>query len=119
MGEAAKHWASKGSESTPMIWYQFEEAHSLAKIGFSSRGGGFKGQTPAHFRVIGSSMREGCANWSTLLEVKQAGFTKNDEFKSWLIPMENREPFSCIGLKILSTINMEKVAALKNVTMWE
>ena len=113
-----KHWANRGSDRTRRIWFQFEEAHSLVKIGFSSRSDGLLHQTPAHFLVIGSSMTDDCKKWSTLLEVKKAGFTKNDEFKSWLIPIENRKPFHCIGFKIVSTIK-GNVAALKDIIMWE
>ena len=119
MGEMGKFWASSGNDPARKIWYQFEEAHSLAKIGFSSRSDDFLWQTPAHFLVIGSTMTDECTNWSTLLEVKKAGFTKNGEFRSWLIPIVNRKPFRCIGLKILSTIGDVNNAALKNVMMWE
>ena len=119
MGEMGKHWASHSNDATPEIWFQFEEEHSLAKIGFSSRKENFFGQTPAHFLVIGSTMTENSKNWSTLLEVKNAGFTKNDEFNSWLIPTVNRKPFRCMGLKILSTMSKKKYAALRNITMWE
>ena len=119
-GKNGQAWASRGTDPTPMIWFQFEEAHSLAKIGFSSRESKDKfGRTPAHFLVIGSTMTENCNKWSTLLEVKNAGFTEQGEFKEWLIPAVNRKPFHCIGFKIVSTIDKENIAALKNITMWD
>ena len=114
-GGKGRHWASRGNDATRNIWFQFEKAHSLAKIGFSSRSGGLLIQTPAHFLVIGS---EDCKKWSTLLEVKNAGFTKNEEFKSWLIPIKNRKPFHCIGLQVVSTIKGNH-AALKDIIMWQ
>ena len=118
-GKIGRTWASSSTDPTPKIWFQFEEAHSLAKIGFSSRSGGVFGRTPAHFLVIGSTMTEDCTNWSTLLEVKNAGFAKKGEFKSWLIPPLNRKPFHCIGFQIVSTIKKKSQAVLTNITMWE
>ena len=119
-GENEPPWASRRNDPKPKIWFQFKAAHSLAKIGFSSRQDErYFGRTPTHFLVIGSTMTENCQKWSTLLEVKNAGFTKNNEFKAWLIPALNRKPFYCIGFKIVSTIDKENIAALKNITMWD
>ena len=116
-GENGRYWASGWNDPERKIWFQFEEAHTLAQIGFSSRSGGHLSKTPAHFLVIGSTLTENCKKWSTLLEVKNAGFTTDNEFKSWLIPAVKRKPFHCIGFKIVSTIS--PLAELTNITMWD
>ena len=114
-------WASSSDEPLPVsIWFRFEEAQSLAKIGFSSRPGGHLDQTPVHFLVIASMTTNGkCTDWTTLLEVKNAGFTQNGEFRSWLIPARNRQPFQCIGLEILATLETKPKASLARITTWE
>ena len=41
-------------------------------------------------------------------------------FKSWIVPIENRQPFSCIGLKVYTIWRMEyPYAKVKNIQMWE
>ena len=119
-GENGEVWISNypSHDPTPMIWYQFKEAHTLAKIGFSSRRLGNLNETPAHFLVIGSTMTDNCNKWSTLLEVKNAGFTEHGEFKSWLIPAE-RKPYHCIGLKIVSNLRGSGSPVLTNIVMWD
>ena len=54
-----------------------------------------------------------------LLEVTDAGFTAQDQFKSWEIPLQNQQEFRCIFFKFISTNVMPKHVGVTDVMMWE
>ena len=73
-------------------------------------------QSAKTFQVIGSM---DCAQWTTLLSIQDANFTKYDECRSWLIPVASRRPFSCIGLRLMDSIGTQGYVAVRNIVMWE
>ena len=77
-------------------------------------------QSAKTFDVIGST---NCNEWTTLLSIRDANFTKPDECRSWVIPMASRRPFSCIGLNLTAPIGADKskqgYVAVRNMVMWE
>ena len=113
-------WASARGQPLPQsIWFQFEKAQFLTKIGFSSRGHvNYQGQTPKSFDVIASA---DCDQYQVLLHVQDAQLQQPNQAKAWLIPEEGQKgPFRCIGIKIHSVRQRdEKFAALHNMVMWE
>jgi len=114
-GTSKGTWASKsGSQYFPAsVWMRYSRSHRLAKIGF--RTGPYSSENPKDFEVIGSN---DCLNWNALLSVDNAGLTKEKQFKTWQIPLENRIAFSCLGLKIKKT-NGKTLVRLGQITMWE
>ena len=79
--------------------------------------------SPKEFYVIGSDecKTKGVHDvviWQELLHVKDAGFTKEYQMKTWEIPAERRKPFACLGLKIESTRNQLPFVDLWRILMW-
>ena len=113
-----------GGTSLPAsVWFHFSKPHRLAKIAFSSFSNIY---APIHFRVVGSS---DCANWTTLLDVKDTDFAgnndpanvKNDRSgveRSWTIPKKNRRKFPCIGLIVTEAWRWRGVS-VRGMKMWE
>ena len=83
-------------------------------------------KSPKEFRVIGSNDDCGktcahgvdCIAWTTLLSVKNAGFTETNQLKTWYIPPERRQKFACMGIKVFSTNNDNYVTNLAKIPMW-
>ena len=103
------------------VWFRFEREVVLAKIGFSTpREAGLNGKHPVKFNVIGADKCEDKTMISiNKLFVQDAKFNdKLDEAKSWMIPMEKRQPHLCWGFKFYLSKGNETVAA-QNVLMWE
>ena len=101
-------WASRSNQIPALVWKRFQRPVKVAKVGIYNRlsccpircGDCFK-QSPRAFQVIASS---DCSDWTTLLIVENADFTKPNQLKTWLIPEERRSSFACVGLKVFSTI---------------
>merc|ERR1711962_303065 len=81
------------------IWMRFSKPHRLAKI-----------------RFMGS---DDCSHWTYLLNVTDAGFTRDKEAKTWVIPSKNRKPFNCIGVSWPNKGKGDAYTRLTNITMWE
>jgi len=106
-------WNSDIRSLPQWVWFNFSKPHRLARIGFPSH---VNEQYPKKFQVVGSS---DCASWSVMLRVEISDGTR--EFKSWDIPVENRTPFRCIGLKVEKCWEGQrgKYIELHKVQMWE
>ena len=79
-------------------------------------------QTPVKFDVIGSDdCEDDAATFSpeALFSVENAGFTKLDEPKFWIIPQDSRRERSCWGLQFHSTIGGHIYVAVQKILMWE
>ena len=89
-------------------------------------------QVPVKFDVIASNDAEACrvpgvneavknALFLHLLSVENAGFSRPDQSRSWLIPdHENQFAYSFIGFQIHSSLNVvDNVTAVRNALMWQ
>ena len=109
-------WANAYNQFPAFLWHRFNEVHLVAKFGFSSRPTEhLLKQSPKAFHFIGST---DCKGWTTILRVNDAGFTKANQFKSWIIPKAARKAFRCFGFKIISAMQAEFVA-MNKIAMWE
>merc|ERR1711962_904236 len=118
---AGSGWANEQNQFPAIIWKRYGKAHRLQKIGF--RAVVYPKNLPNVFEVVGAnncaSDRE--AHWTSMLRVDNGGgFTKRNEFKSFIIPVENRHPYRCLGLrwptKEGSNSNFVQIS---KITMWE
>ena len=101
-------WANSEGQFPAFIWHWFHEIHVVAKFGFASRIDLQNlNQSPKSFYFVGSM---DCSNWTTIIKVDDAGFTKNNQFKSWIIPKRGRQAFRCFGFELLSTIDSTHVS---------
>ena len=109
-------WVSGAHQSPVFIWHRFHGIHLVAKFGFSSRlfPQHFT-QSPKSFHFVGST---DCRDWTTILRVENAGFTEENQSKTWIIPRPDRKAFRCFGLKLISTIS-SKYMGLMKISMWE
>ena len=121
-----EYWASE-TKRQPVLHYDWPNPRVLAKIGFSNRypcpewngkdapNACYK-QSPRAFQVVGSNRDH--MGWTTLLDVRDAGFTTANQFRAWIIPKKNRQPFSRIGIRFKTSIGPHTVS-VTNVKMWE
>lgn len=107
------YWMSKNFQFPALIWMRFSKPHRLAKIGFSTP---WERHSPRNIRFIGS---DDCSHWTYLLNVTDAGFTRDFESKTWVIPSKNRKPFYCIGVSWPNRGKGDGYARISNLTMWE
>ena len=116
-------WANSPDTTVPhKVWFQFRKRMNLAKFGFATRTDHYywNKQDPETFQVFGSDDCDKLGtNLTILLTVNKAGFTRRDQHKAWLIPIEDRKPFFCYGFTILTTRTKERYAAVQNALMWE
>ena len=137
-GPGQPPWASKIGVKPPyVISYRFKEPKSVTKIGFSSRiDGWWKCQSPKKFDVVAALDPQDCrifmANSQVLLSVEDAGFQRQDQALSWMIPKEMQSSYLCIGIRIHSVIGVvdansnvcnadhsRTTASVHNMLMWE
>ena len=104
------------------MWYHFDEKFSLRKISFTSDK--LWESTPETFKVIAS---DDCRDpWKVLKTVEAAGFTDEDQTRSWEIPCEDQGEYYCYGIwtsKVAcGKANEEDCSAtfvtIKNITMY-
>jgi len=69
---------------------------------------------PTELELVGSN---DCKTWTTLLEVKAKWSDKADKAQKWRIPIKDRQPFSCIGIRVKA--NEKKQTAIQGVELWE
>lgn len=86
----------------------------VSKIGIRNSGH-WLSKSVKKFHVIGS---DDCKNWLTLLRVDDAGFTEQLQLKSWRIPAEKRQRFTCLGIKIASNAGGNAIVSLSQILMW-
>jgi len=111
--QESKFWLNAGGDGLPQsVWFNFGTSnHVLSKIDI--RYNDFS-HAPKKFQIVGSN---DCRTWSVLLEIENGGFTSSNQLKTWNIPMSNRNPFSCIGLKVF-TVNGSSFTQVKHIVMW-
>ena len=114
------YWSSDGYQFPPSVWFHYHKSHRLARIGFRTiRSNSSRYRASKSFQVIGSN---DCHDWTILLEVDDGGFTFDNEFRSWDIPIDNRCSFTCIGLRGTTPKipgNEKTYMAVRNIIMWD
>jgi len=108
------YWIPESNQYPASIWMHFPEAHRLSSIGYRNKYD--KGSDPKSLKVIGSN---DCATWTTLHTVENTGFTKEWEFRKWVIPEENRVSFSCLGLMWPNKLDEYQSITVVQIRMWE
>jgi len=79
------------------------------------KAGDFVKMMPTEFEIVGSN---DCKTWTTLLEVKAKWFDLHrDMAQKWRIPIKDRQPFSCIGIRVKA--NEKRETAIQGVQLWE
>ena len=113
-------WLTEPHQWPAFIWKRYQKAHRLRKIGFRV---GRSNNWPDVFEVVGS---DDCSTWTSMLRLDKqgpwnGGFTK--EFRTYIIPVEKRTPFKCIGLKWPGTrdewLSQSGRVSVDSITMWE
>ena len=98
------------------IYMEFPSPHRLQAIGYENDHRST--EDPKLMHVVGS---DDCSTWTDLLVVEDTGFTNVREMRKWIIPVENRRMFSCIGLrwpKKDPSVN-DIVVRVTDILMWE
>jgi len=114
-------WGSKKDQWPALVWMRYSAPLRLGKIGYSTWD---TDDVPKIAEVIGSkncsttTSTTTTTTWTVLLRIENTGFTKAKEFRSWFIPMENRIPFQCIGLRWPEAGVGDEVEA-GSITLWE
>ena len=118
-----KYYWTQSSELPATIWYDFRRPIRVVKIGFSNSIEQFApwmvNRSPKTIKLMGShDCPNRNRNWVPLVEIENAGFEVEGQFRSWEIP--EPQPYSCYGIRIQST-NSENASymGLKNILMWE
>jgi len=112
-------WISKTIPAS--VWYRFDEKFSLRKISFTS-----EYNTPESFKVIANNAGDCRDDWKVIKTVEAAGFTDEDQTRSWEIPCEDQGEYYCYGIwtsKVAcGKANEEDCTAtfvtIKNITMY-
>jgi len=106
------YWIPADNQLPASIWMRFPRAHRLAAIGYKNYY-----YDPTSLKVIGSN---DCATWTTLLTVDKTGFTKENEFRKWSIPVENQQMFSCLGFMWQkASRGYPRTVVVREIRMWE
>ena len=72
---------SKAGQFPASIWYDWDEAHRVAKVALKSPRN--KAILARAFQVVGSL---DSLHWTTLMSVENPGSDDGQEFKYWVIP---------------------------------
>ncbi len=108
-------WGNEYDQFPVFIWKRYRTAHRLQKIGF--RVPQFEYNWPNVFEIVGSNNG---LHWTTMLRIdNQGGFTANDQFRTFIIPVEKRAPFRRLGLKWPKKDGSNGCVSLNEITMWE
>ena len=109
----------KITEASATVWFKFTDPVILTEIGFSTRQKKkWLGQAPKKFDVVGSN---DCKDWSILLSIDDAEFTRANEAKAWIIPCGMRGIYACYGIETFTTKGNkgnEGHVAIRNALMW-
>ena len=107
-------WANNMGQKLPQIvWYKFPQALKVGKFAFASRIDCCLKQSPRSFEFVGSN---DCKHWKSLLSINTQ-FTKKAQEKVWTIPKDNRQTFSCFGIRV-TKVSSGPFAAIQNFKMW-
>jgi len=113
--DGTSDWANRDGHFPAVIWLQFQSAHRLQKIGFAIHS--VDQNLPYEFEVVGS---DDCSRWNVLLRLNnRGGFRSNKEFKTFVIPAENRVSVRCIGLRWPNRNGCNGYVRVGRITMWE
>jgi len=108
-------WMNRENRFPVAVWMRFPSAHRLQKIGF--RASFIPSYMPNEIEVVGS---DDCSQWTVLLHLNNRGGFKSDrEFKTFVIPAENRASFTCIGLRWPFRDGCDGSVRVGRITMWE
>jgi len=116
-----EYW--KSNYFPAVIWKRYEKAHRLQKIGF--RVPEYPKNWPNVFEVVGTNIEEDevcdTHNWTPMLRVDNGGgFKSNNEFKTFIIPVEKRTSYRCLGLRFPTGEGSSNGHTnLIQITMWE
>ena len=99
-----RRWQTVGLPA--YVWQRFSSKHVVAKFSVSNRQG-TSINSPKAFHLVASN---DCSTWVYLLTVPDAGFTQQDQSKTWTIPTEQRGAYFCYGLNIMSSSSGSGVA---------
>merc|ERR1712142_978706 len=116
-GPGQRSWANKKGAFPATVWYKFAGSVYPNKLGFTLRReqGTFPSQAPVTFNIVAS---KDCKTWTTLLQVKNAGFTKTGQTKAWDIPCgKNVALYKCVGVQVIKS-NGGQYAGIANIKMW-
>ena len=93
-------YSSFGTTTFKLVWYKFTSRQVVSKLSFTSRKDSENlYQTPKAFYIVAS---DDCKSWTNLLYVRDAGFTRVAETRSFTIPCANQGTYYCYGLKVMS-----------------
>jgi len=113
--DGTQDWINRVNEFPAVIWMRFQSAHRLQKIGFTAAL--VEDNLPNEFEVVGS---DDCSRWTVLLRLdNRGGFEKDNEFKTFVIPVENRVSFKCLGLRFPDRKGCNGYVRVGRITMYE
>ena len=108
-------WVNKLRQFPAVIWMRFQKSHRLQKIGFAPYS--VASYLPNEFEVVGS---DDCSHWTVLRRLNnKGGFRLDGEFKTFVIPVENRVSVTCIGLRWPNSNGCTGFVRVGEITMWE
>jgi len=115
---SGESWFNTQYQFPAGVWMRFQRKISLMKIGFRPWSPAGSGNWPKVTEVVGS---DDCSRWNTLLYIdNKGGFTRNEEFRMFTIPSENRTPgYACLGLRWPSQNGCNGYVRVGNIQMWE
>ena len=122
---AERPWRSKrwNASKPPMIWYQFRESYTPAKISFRPRQDSndrANDSTPIHFQFVGANVPidTNCTKSSDWKNICETADGARHECQAEAITATMWRSFQCLGLKILDVSGKRKAAALQGIKIW-
>ena len=116
--EPGMFWKTERSALPNVLLTCRREEAAITKVGFGITR---IQNAPTSFYVYAFTRVKG--SWikprTVLLQVRHIEWTKNHEFKTWILPREKRAGFNCYGLKLQASMPGVKWLILRNILMWE
>ena len=108
-------WANEATDRVPIVWNRLPVRVKVAYLSFSSRNeDGSLQQSPTEFELVGS---DDCSSWRSISRY-QTKFSQLNQVLSWEVPLDERQMFSCIGIKV-NEVSWGAHAAIHSLRMWK